>query len=103
MTSTQNATWRGVRVARPVTDLAQATVFYQELLQLPVRDRFNGHDGYDGVIFTLPGGGELELPAGPAAATGGTEEDLLVLYAGDAKSATERLTAAGVQPVKSAN
>jgi GNAT superfamily N-acetyltransferase len=103
MTSTQNATWRGARVARPAIDLARSTVFYEQLLQLSMRERFNGHDGYDGVIFILPGGGELELTAGPATATGGTEEDLLVLYTDNAGSVAERLSAAGVLPVESAN
>ena len=58
--------WTAARVARPVADLARSTAFYGELLGLPRRGGFTGHDGYDGVFFALPGGTELELTAGDA-------------------------------------
>jgi ribosomal protein S18 acetylase RimI-like enzyme len=103
MTSPQHETWTGYRVAHPVGDLARSASFYRDRLRLPVRDRFSGHDGYDGVIFTLPGGGELELTAGPAAPSAGTDEDLLVLYTGDAAAVADGLDAAGVPSIMSAN
>ncbi|HVU93410.1 MAG TPA: GNAT family N-acetyltransferase [Jatrophihabitans sp.] len=98
--------WTGVRIARPATDLARSTTLYRDVLDLPVTGGFRNHDGYDGVFFALPGGGELELTAGPPVPVGGTEEDLLVLYVGDAaelRAASERLVAAGVPSVGSPN
>jgi len=101
MTLTQHESWTGVRVAHPVADLDRSTAFYRDLLQLPVRDRFHAHDGYDGVIFTLPGGGELELTVGPAG--GGPAERLLVLYTGASESCAASLAAAGVPSADSPN
>src|SRR3954462_3411638 len=72
--------WLAARVAHPVRDLARSAAFYRDLLGLPPRGGFRGHDGYDGTFFALPGGGELELTAGSAAPCPGTDEDLLVLY-----------------------
>ena len=103
MTLGQADLWTGARVAHPVSDLTRSTEFYQDLLRLPVHDRFHGHDGFDGVIFRLPGGGELELTASPALADGGTDEDLLVLYTIDASAAATELNAAGVPTVSSSN
>ena len=56
--------WTAVRVARPARDLARSTRFYRDLVGLPVLGGFEGHDGYDGVFFGLPGGGELEVTTG---------------------------------------
>jgi GNAT superfamily N-acetyltransferase len=98
--------WTAARVARPVADLAGSTAFYGELLGLPRRGGFTGHDGYDGVFFALPGGTELELTAGPAQPRPGTEEDLLVLYLGtpDAvREVADRLGTAGVAGVPATN
>ena len=78
--TTRPAVWIGLRVAHPARDLARSTAFYRDLLALGARGGFTGHDGYDGVFFALPGGGELELTAGPVGPAAGTEEDLLVLY-----------------------
>jgi GNAT superfamily N-acetyltransferase len=103
MTPTIRERFTAMRVAHPATDLARSTRFYRGLLGLTVRGRFDGHDGYDGVFFTLPGGGELELTAGPGPATSGTDDDLLVLYTGDVAAATARLDAAGASSVQSPN
>ena len=100
------AAWIGSRVARPACDLARSTAFYRDLLGLPPRGGFRDHDGYDGVFFALPGGGELELTAGPARPAGGTEEDLLVLYVrtiDEVRFVGADLVAAGVRNVTSAN
>ena len=43
-----------VRVARPTRDLAAARRFYGEHLGLAVVASFEGHDGFDGVVFGLP-------------------------------------------------
>jgi len=98
--------WTAARVAHPVADLERAAAFYGELLGLPRRGGFTGHDGYDGVFFALPGGTELELTAGPAQPRPGTEEDLLVLYLAtpDAvREVADRLGTAGVASVPAAN
>jgi catechol 2,3-dioxygenase-like lactoylglutathione lyase family enzyme len=98
--------WTGTRVARPARDLAASSTFYRDLLGLQLRGGFEDHDGYDGVFFALPGGGELELTAGPVAPGGGAEEDLLVLYASTLKEIRAigvSLVAAGVHAVESPN
>lgn len=98
--------WVAGRIARPAADLARSIVFYRDLLGLPMTGGFSGHDGYDGVFFALPGGGELELTAGPVAPQPGTDEDLLVLYLGslaEVAAVVEQLTRAGVVSVPSRN
>jgi catechol 2,3-dioxygenase-like lactoylglutathione lyase family enzyme len=98
--------WTAVRLARPARDLSRSTRFYRDLLGLAVVGRFDNHDGYDGVFFGLPGGGELELTTGPADPVPSTDEDLLVLYVGtwdDVRAVGTRLAAGGVTSVPSAN
>jgi catechol 2,3-dioxygenase-like lactoylglutathione lyase family enzyme len=98
--------WTGTRIARPARDLAQSIRVYRDLLGLTVVGGFADHDGYDGVFFALPGGGELELTAGPAEPAPDTDEDLLVLYLstpGEVAAIGRRLTAAGVTQIPSAN
>ena len=103
---TRPAAWIGSRVAHPARDLARSTAFYRDLLGFEPRGGFTGHDGYDGVFFALPGGGELELTAGPVGPTAGTEEDLLVLYVrtmDEVRAIGAGLAAAGVRSVDSPN
>jgi GNAT superfamily N-acetyltransferase/catechol 2,3-dioxygenase-like lactoylglutathione lyase family enzyme len=98
--------WTMTRIARPAHDLARSTRFYRDLLGLSVLDGFTGHDGYDGVFFALPGGGQLELTIGPAEPVPGTDEDLLVLYVStldEVATIGARLTSAGVRQIPSAN
>jgi catechol 2,3-dioxygenase-like lactoylglutathione lyase family enzyme len=98
--------WTASRVARPARDLARSVRFYRDLLGLPVVGGFEGHAGYDGVFFGLPGGGELELTAGPVQPAPATEEDLLVLYLRthhEVEATGARLTAAGVTRVAAPN
>jgi catechol 2,3-dioxygenase-like lactoylglutathione lyase family enzyme len=98
--------WRGARVARPARELARSVGFYRDLLGLRVRGGFEDHDGYDGVFLSLPGGGELELTAGPVEPQAGTDEDLLVLYLGtldEVAQVAADLMAAGVTTTRSAN
>jgi catechol 2,3-dioxygenase-like lactoylglutathione lyase family enzyme len=96
-----------VRVARPTRDLVAARRFYGELLGLPVIASFEGHDGYDGVIFGLPDASrQLELVRHEHADPAPTEEDQLVFYLGssEAVDAQEaRLRAAGLEPRRAAN
>jgi len=70
----------GSRVARPVRDLDRSVEFYRDRLGLEPAGGFSDHAGYDGAFFALPGGGELELTAGPTPPPPWSEEDLLVLY-----------------------
>ena len=96
----------GFRVARPAADLARSTAFYGGLLGLRPRGGFTEHDGYYGVFFALPGGGELELTAGPGEPDAGGDDDLLVLYVGtieDVRAIGAGLVAAGVRTAVSPN
>ena len=89
----------GSRIACPAQDLARSIDFYRDRLGLSRTGGFRDHDGYDGAFFALPGGGELELTAGPVPPTGWSEEDLLVLYVGDRASLrqwAEKLDAQGI-------
>jgi catechol 2,3-dioxygenase-like lactoylglutathione lyase family enzyme len=98
--------WTGTRIARPACHLGRSTRFYHDLLGLPVLGGFREHDGYDGMFFGLPGGGELELTTGPAGPAPGTEEDLLVLYVStwdEMAAIAARLTSAGVRQISAAN
>jgi catechol 2,3-dioxygenase-like lactoylglutathione lyase family enzyme len=98
--------WVASRVARPARDLERSIAFYRDLLGLSHRGGFTDHDGYDGVFFALPGGGELELTSGPADPRPGTEEDLLVLYVAtsdEVEAVAIALVSAGVRTVPAAN
>lgn len=98
--------WTATRVARPVHDLGRSSAFYRDLLGLPSRGSFRAHDGYDGQFFALPGGGELELTAGPAEPRPGGDEDLLVLYVrglDEVDAIASDLVAAATPSVQSAN
>lgn len=93
-------------MAHPSGDLDRSGAFYRDLLGLRPTGGFAGHDGYDGIFFGLPGGGELELTAGPATPRPGTDEDLLVLYLptlDDVRETAAELETAGVPTVPAAN
>lgn len=93
-------------MAHPTRDLDRSGAFYRDLLGLRPKGGFAGHDGYDGIFFGLPGGGELELTAGPATPRPGSDEDLLVLYLptlDDVRETAAELEAAGVPTVPAAN
>ena len=92
-----------VRFARPVTDLARSAAMYVHGLGLQVIDRFEDHDGFDGVMLGHPDlGFHFEFtfcrhdPAIPAP----TREDLVVVYLPDRKDwadACARMLEAGFQ------
>lgn len=73
-------TWMRARIARPTSDLRAARAFYADAVGLPVLGGFEGHAGYDGLFFGLPGGVQLELTAGGPDPVPHTADDLLVLY-----------------------
>jgi len=98
-----------LRIARPVLDLTRATEVYCRGLDLLVLDRFEDHQGFDGVMLGGPGlAYHLELtrhrshPILPAP----TPEDLLVFYIPDPSDWMNRcrqMTGAGFQQVNSFN
>jgi GNAT superfamily N-acetyltransferase/predicted enzyme related to lactoylglutathione lyase len=98
--------WIAARVAHPVRDLDRAATFYRDLLGLPAVGGFTDHDGYSGAFFALPGGGELELTAGPSEPDPGSDDHLLVLYVSGPDEVRRRavvLESAGVPTVVPAN
>ena len=98
-----------VRVARPTDQLDEITRFYRDALGLPELYRFEGHAGYDGVMFGLPGSSyHLEFTAhidgSPCPAP--TRDNLLVFYFDDAsaqQSAARRLAQFGFTAVEAEN
>lgn len=98
-----------LRIARPVSDLAQSRALYQHGLGLALLGEFRDHEGFSGVMLGYPGAAwHLEFThcqhhpviPGPGA------EDLLVLYVPDAAEWQARgaaMTQAGFQPVAAFN
>ena len=98
-----------VRIARPTNQLEEITKFYRDGLHLKVIGTFEDHDGYNGIIFGMPGtdyqleftqhkdGGELP----PL-----DNDNLLVFYLKDKQAIghlTVKLGAMGYYPVAPAN
>ena len=44
-----------IRIARPTDKLEEIKKFYGDGLGLPVVGSFNGHEGYTGIMYGLPG------------------------------------------------
>jgi catechol 2,3-dioxygenase-like lactoylglutathione lyase family enzyme len=98
-----------VRFARPTNRLEECEAFYSQALGLPVIASFADHQGYDGVVFGLPGPSlhlelvrrrpELPLPDP-------SPENQLVLYldgAGAVAALVERLESLGHRRVEPEN
>ena len=94
-----------VRFARHTDRFDQVVRFYRDGLELPEIGRFEGHAGYDGVFFDLPGtGAHLEFTTGGAhPAPEPHPESLLVLYLGGAEAVAAVLERVGAEPVEPAN
>ena len=98
-----------LRVARPVSDLARSEILYCHGLGLQVIDRFENHEGFDGIMLGLPGANYhfeftrcSEHPVVPRP----TDEDLVVFYIPSRpewESACKNMIAAGFKPVASFN
>jgi catechol 2,3-dioxygenase-like lactoylglutathione lyase family enzyme len=76
-----------VRIARPTSQLEEVAAFYREGLGLREIGRFEGHDGYDGVMLGLPGSTyhlEFTQRAGGSPCPAPSKDNLLVLYVPDA-------------------
>ncbi len=90
-----------LRVARPSDDLEALLGFYRDGLGLEVLDRFEDHDGFDGVMLGQVGAPyhfEFTRARGHAAGRAPTEDNLLVFYLPDAevwRAAVTRMRAAG--------
>ena len=98
-----------LRIARPTDDLDALLRFYRDGLGFEVLDRFENHDGFDGVILGWPGAPyHLEFTHHGAQRVGRARspEHLLVLYLPEPSRwqlAVERLLRAGLEPVAAEN
>lgn len=98
-----------VRIARPVSDLARARAMYRQGLGLRVLGSFQDHEGFDGVMLGVPGGGfhfELTRCTTHPVAPSPSPEDLAVFYFPSPaawRSACADMLAAGFRPVASFN
>lgn len=98
-----------LRIARPVRDLERSVALYVAGLGLEVLDRFEDHEGFDGVMLGRPGlDYHFEFtfcrlhPIAPLS----SPEDLIVLYVpelGEWQERCSRMLAAGFAPVQPFN
>lgn len=94
-----------VRFARPTAHIEECTAFYGDDLGLPILASWRDHDGYDGVVFGLPGSPtQLELTqhgAEPQVPEPSTENQLVLYLSGAAEvtAMAERLTFRGHRSV----
>lgn len=102
----KNAT---LRVARPSGDLNALAGYYRGVLDCAELDRFEAHDGFDGIMPGLPGTLyhlEFTCASEPAISGVPSPDNLLVFYLpnhGDRRDTVARMKRAGYQPVKSFN
>lgn len=97
------------RIARPTHQLKELVHFYQEIIGLQKIGSFENHEGYDGVMFALPGSNcHLEFTesenAMPCPAP--SLDNLLVFYFDEPsqfQQAANRMAAGGCQPVAPEN
>ena len=98
-----------LRVARPTNDLAAVTRFYRDGLGLQELFRFDGHDGFDGVMLGQPGDAyhfEFTHARGHDAGRAPTADNLVVFYIPDREAwetAVRRMKDHGYAPVVSFN
>jgi catechol 2,3-dioxygenase-like lactoylglutathione lyase family enzyme len=94
-----------LRVARPSDDIDALLPFYCDGLGLKVLFRFDGHDGFDGVMLgheKAPYHFEFTRAHGHTAGRAPTEDNLVVFYLPDTsewQAAVDRMRAAGFAPV----
>ena len=100
---------RRVRIARPTDRLAAIRRFYGEFLELPSLGGFTDHDGYDGVMFGLPGADvhlEFTRHVDGSPAPDPDPDSILALFLPDGEAVrriADRLAAAGHPPVSPRN
>jgi catechol 2,3-dioxygenase-like lactoylglutathione lyase family enzyme len=98
-----------LRVARPSDNLDALLHFYEQGLGLRLLHRFEGHEGFDGIILGAPGSPyhfEFTSARGHAAGRAPTQDNLLVFYFPDPvewTAAVTRMRKAGFQTVPAFN
>ncbi len=98
-----------LRVARPTNDVTALIPFYRDGLGLDVLYKFDGHNGFDGVMIgkgDAPYHFEFTRAEGHTAGRAPSQDNLLVFYFPDPdawQSAIARMKAAGFEPVASFN
>jgi catechol 2,3-dioxygenase-like lactoylglutathione lyase family enzyme len=98
-----------LRIARPTNDLDAVVRFYRDGLDLRELFRFEGHEGFDGVMLGRPGEAyhfEFTLAHGHDAGRAPTEDNLVVFYLPDRaewEGAVARMRQYGYSPVRSFN
>lgn len=98
-----------LRVARPTDRLTEVVHFYTEGLGLQIIDRFDNHDGFDGVMVGIPGEAyhfEFTHHRGHTVGEAPTQDNLIVFYLPNQlewQQAVERMKKMGYEPVKSYN
>ncbi|GAA1518342.1 VOC family protein [Streptomyces albidochromogenes] len=98
-----------VRFARPTARYDDVVAFYRDDVGLPVLGQWRGHEGYDGVLFGLPGTPvhmEITQHGAPPRIPEPHPENQLVLYVRGPQAvdaAVRRLRERGHEPVRAAN
>jgi catechol 2,3-dioxygenase-like lactoylglutathione lyase family enzyme len=98
-----------VRIARPTDRLNEVIKFYTEGLGLQVIDRFENHQGFDGVMIGIPGEDyhfEFTQQQGHFMGRAPTQEHLTVFYLPNPQEwqgVVDRMQAIGYEAVQSYN
>jgi catechol 2,3-dioxygenase-like lactoylglutathione lyase family enzyme len=98
-----------IRIARPTNDLDAITRFYRDGLGLIELDRFEGHEGFDGIMLGHRGAAyhlEFTRAHGHKAGRAPTQDNLIVFYLPDRTAwdaAVARMKSHGYLPVRSFN
>jgi catechol 2,3-dioxygenase-like lactoylglutathione lyase family enzyme len=98
-----------LRIARPTDQLDQVLRFYTDGLGLKILDRFESHQGFDGVMVGIPGElyhFEFTHQPGHFVGRAPTQDHLIVFYLIDEQewqSAVDQMKAIGYEPVESYN
>ena len=98
-----------IRIARPTDNLEALISFYEKGLGFEILGRFDGHDGFDGIMFGKKGAPyhfEFTRAHGHQAGRAPTKDNLLVLYfplKSDWDAAVNRMRKAGFASVPAFN
>jgi catechol 2,3-dioxygenase-like lactoylglutathione lyase family enzyme len=98
-----------LRVARPTDDIEALLPFYRDGLGLDILFRFEGHDGFDGVMLGSPGAPyhfEFTRAHGHIAGSAPTPDNLLIFYIPEPaewRAAIDRMKKAGFAAVPAFN
>ncbi|KAI0543899.1 prolyl endopeptidase [Xylaria curta] len=105
-----------LRIARPTDSIPSLLPFYVDGLGFEVKGSFSDHEGFDGVLLSMPASSSSASPSGyhleftqhvsHRAGRAPTQDNLLVFYLPNEtqyQSAVERMKGAGFEPVMSFN